>query len=713
MTDILLLPCPRKVETGIGIFILEDKPTLYYQGKDILYKTIIKELGAKPTKNKSNAQVKLLLSGETPEDLSEWTGNPEGYVLVINAEGISIYASQPAGHLYGIMTLVQLRCQYGCQLPQLRIGDAPVMSHRGAMLSFPQGHCAYRAAYLKNLIPQLSRWKINVLYLYLETYFEFPSMPHSAGPGAMKPSDAEEMDGLCKAYNIKLIPQLNVLGHSGEFLGLQKYSKLAECSPEKDARTVFGGDLCACSPEVDKVVDCILEDIMNCFSSDIIHIGGDEVASLGVCPVCAPEVEKIGSKQGLYLRYFNRIKEVLNRRGRKMGIWGDMLIHYYKDIPPIERKIVFEPLLKGTIIYEWSYDGSSPDEIGFFVKEGFETIVCSSTNLFPVSSLWPYQSVNQRMLFADAVELGASGGMTTAWLNFMGLHEEQFNYLSASGGTALWSGATKEHLAPGLTNKQFEKAYSLQRYGLKTDILTQFWHILGDAGGPVLKALKPLGGANVRNCLYRTDNVLSFWKHYSRILSGEKLDMYREGILQARRLWDKVIEEAQGCSDPYLHLQAAPLLMHEHLIRRFDMTESVYSCYDSAAQVQFDNPELFKQLLEKAVSLLLSHLDDFAPVEKYLVDARKSFGLERSSIIRVRETKRNICKLASFLKHLSVSNRMLPTFIQLHDMFLERFLNCMYICREHEWATGPEVFKRYTVQAYPWDVSAAKEERED
>lgn len=713
MTDFLLLPYPRSVEEGTGIFILDGKISIYYQGKDVIYKTIIKELDAEPVKNKSEAQVKLMLPGETHVYRSDCAENPEGYVLVINSNGIDIFASGPAGHLYGIMTLVQLRCQFGVQLPQLRIDDAPVMSHRGASLTFPQGNTAYRAAYMKHLIPQLTRWKINTLYLYLETYFQFPSLPHVAGPGAMKPSDAEEMDRLCRAYNIKLIPELNVMGHCGEILALQRYSKLAENNTDEDVRTIWGNSLCACSPEVDKVIDSILEDVMNCFSSDIIHVGGDEVYNLGVCPVCTIEAGKIGSKQGLYIRYFSRIKEILNRRGRKMGIWGDMLLHYFKDIPPVERKTIFEPLSRGAIIYDWSYDGSSPDDIDFFVKEGFETIACSSTNLYNSPSLWPYQSVNQRMLFADAAALGASGGMTTAWCNYLGLHEEHFNYLFASGGTALWSGAAKEHLALNLSNKQFEKSYSLQRYGLKTDALTQFWHILGDAGGPVLKALTPLQGANMRKCIYHTDNVLTLWVHYSRILSGEKLELYRDGILQARQLWDKVVEEAYCCSDPYLHLQAAPLLMHEHLIRRFDITESVYSCYDSAAQVQFDNPELFKKLLEKAVLLLLSHLDDFSPVEGYLTDARKLLGLERSSIVRVRETKRNIGKLASFLRYLSVSNRPLPAFIQLHDMFLERCQTNFFIGREHEWITGPKEFQRYSILPRPWDLSAAREEREN
>ena len=65
----------------------------------------------------------------------------------------------------------------------------------------------------------------------------------------------------------------------------------------------------------------------------------------------------------------------------------------------------------------------------------------------------PAQATNQRLLFADAIAAGADGGMTTAWTNFTGLHEEQYNYLHATGAVMLWSGPDGEYLAKDLTRR--------------------------------------------------------------------------------------------------------------------------------------------------------------------------------------------------------------------------------------------------------------------
>ena len=703
--EILLLPTPSKLEIGGGFFKLSPIPTISLPSNlfSPIDKSIRLEIG-KFTRTSAGGKAEISFFGadNAPEDLRAFAMNAEGYGLVVDAEGVKIWSSQPAGRLYAVMTLRQLRRQFGQDIPHLRIGDAPRLAHRGAMLSFPQGHTAYRPEYMRHIVPQLARWKINALYLYLESYFDFPSLPHTAGPGAMTKKDARELDQLCLHYNIALIPQLNLMAHSGEILTLQKYHHLVECRQGEDPRTDPGFNLCATSPEVQRFVDKVLGDIFDAFSSKIIHVGGDEVSALGECPHCMANSKGL-DKLGLYLKYFERIKKIAMKRGRKIGIWGDMLLHYARPLPEPERKKMFSGLRDGTIIYDWHYGGGSPETLKFFVEDGWETIACASTALCGLTSVWPYQLVNQRDLFADAINTGILGGMTTAWCNFTGLHEEQFNYLFATGGTALWSGPSGKNLADGLGIPRFEKGYCLQRYGLRGTTLTRFWHCIGDANGPVLSPLAPFNGANLRKCLYHTDNVLTFWKHYAQILKGENVKKYRNGVKEARKLWSNMKKESRNCSDPYLKLQEGPLLTHEHLLKRFEMTEELYAIYDKAAKIQFEDKKKFAGLIAKASSVLLGHLKDFPPIEKYLVDARREFGLDKSSILRIQATKKKIKELAAFLMHFSGSQRPLPAFIQLHNMFLSVSRTDWYGDREHEWAEGPARFQRYTLQgAAPW-----------
>ena len=104
-------------------------------------------------------------------------------VLVISADGVKVFAAASAGRLYGAFTLSQLLRQFGRRLPGMRIGDAPKLAHRGCN-SIRQGRTAYRRDYMHYVVPQLARWKINAIYLYLETFFQFPSL--TAGKGASR-----------------------------------------------------------------------------------------------------------------------------------------------------------------------------------------------------------------------------------------------------------------------------------------------------------------------------------------------------------------------------------------------------------------------------------------------------------------------------------------------------------------------------------------------
>ncbi|UVI27369.1 beta-N-acetylhexosaminidase [Paenibacillus spongiae] len=729
METLMVLPVPRRAERREGTYVMPERLTIAGLTEDAGYAAIAAELGGYPAMGTEAAVVRLQLISESQDgtaasDLSAeellLLLNPEGYVLIVSADGIDIWAAEPAGHLYGVMTLKGMMRQYGSELPCLIVGDAPAMKRRGMQLAFAQGMTEYRASYMENLVRVLAGWKINELYLYLETFFDFPSLPRLGGPGAMTADDARTLDKLCRAYNIKLIPQLNLLAHSGELLSLQRYHHLTESSAESDYRTSSSYTMCASSPEADELADRMLGDLFDCFSSDVICVGGDEVENMGECPLCKPKLEEKG-KIGIYVDHFSRIMRAASVQGRKIGIWGDMLISHFAKATPDERQYAVDVLLSGTIIYDWSYDGGSFESLQSFKEAGFETVACSSTHLCYSSSVHIGQHAKQLELFADAAAAGTAGGMTTAWCNAYGLHEEQMNFLVASGATALWSGADgggsarsgeeaneaqpeprSDVLAYG---EQFERAYSLQRYGLRETALTAYWHALGDPAGAVLGPLAPLNGVDIRKCLYHTDNVLMMWKLYAAILRGEKLAQYEQGIQYARGLWDRVAAEADrlpGGADTYLPLQEGSLLMHEHLLRRFRITEEMYALYDKAAKAQYRDAGEFGSALQAAAARLLEHLADFTPVEAYLTEANRMLGLEKASLLRLDATKRNMKELADFLGYLAESDRPLPAFVTLHDVFLRPFYSNWFVDRQHEWAAGPERFRRYSVQDGAW-----------
>jgi len=694
-----LLPEPKTLRLFGESFFSTDRMTI---GNREGAATIAQEIGADLVDG-GPSSIKLHPGDKAPNELQRWAKHPEGYGLAIDGNGIDIYASTDSGYLYAAMTIRQLQAEFGSRIPGLMIGDAPDTKRRGAMLSFAQGHTEYREAYMEQLIPQLARWKINELYVYLETYFQFPSLPFLGGKGAMTPEDVRRLEKRCLDYNIKLIPQLNVLGHSGLLLSLQKYHHLGEVEPGVDIRTESASNLCACSQEGWELSATILADIMDCFQSDIIHVGGDEVSKLGVCPRCVAMKPERG-KLGIYLDYFNKVQALLQSRGRKMGIWGDMLLGHWND----DEAAVFDHLVRDTVIYDWHYTGGSKETLGRFVEAGFETVACSTTHLIYASGMWPAQRMYIKQLFDDAGKVGAQGGLVTSWCNFAGLHEEQFLFLHAVGAALLWSGTWGGTDEPqgSMKNEHLYRAYLLQRYGFQTTALAEYWHVVGDSNGPVLGPLQPYNGAHPRRCLFYSDNVLTFWKHYAKALQGDNLTLYKEGIRAAGKRWEQVEQEARSRQDACLHLHRGPLLIHEHLLRRFLMSEILYEVYDRAAKAQYEKPQMFIQSLEQAADVLLAHLHDFPPIEAYIRSMHEQLGTESGSALRLEATKRNMLRLAEFIRYLAHSERPLPAFYELHDMFLETPRTIYYHDREHEWLDAPPQFQRYAVIGAPWDSFA-------
>ncbi len=704
-----MMPPPAALRRRQGFLLLPRDVTIHTDRPDAFFETIRRELGGRKIGNPASAAVRLQTPEQAPATLRRWIMEPEGYGLRIDRESVRIWGATPAGQLYGVMTLCQLIRQYDRRLPCVEIGDAPALARRGMQLVFPQGHTVYRRGYMEQLIPRLARWKINDLYLYLESYFDFPSQPHMAGPGAMTPADARALDRLARAYNIRVVPMLNVLAHSGELLATQRYQHLCEYDAGKeDPRLARPHTFCTGSKAAQKLVDGMIGDFCDAFSSDLIHVGGDEVELIGKCPRCGGEAAA-PDPLALYLKHYARVLDVLEKRGRKGGLWGDMLLHYATDLPRAQSEGLLKVLVRNAVIFDWQYEGGSPDSLGFFKAAGLTTMACSSSHLCYNSAMWPYQSARQRALFGDAIATGAAGGMTTAWGNFTGIHEEHADYLHAAGAGLLWSGPGRSPRGcmRSLTRAGFERAYCLQRYGLRSSLLTDYLHLVGDARGPILSVLAPLHGMELRKCLYHTDNVLMMWRQYAGILAGPKRKAYAAGVRAARRLWDRLEKDPGFTNDPLLRFQAGPLLMHEHLLARYDMTEAVYALYDQAAKAQYADSARFRALLDEAAVRLTAHLDEFAPIDTYLNAGRKTLGFDLSTLNRVRATKRKLRALAAFFRHLQRSHRPLPAFQQLADIFMEPARTRWYGDREHDWAAEPPSFCRYTLKNSAPDTTTA------
>ena len=118
-------------------------------------------LKLKEVKKEAKKQQVVLKIVQTVDGIT----SPEGYQMTITPQKIEIKALSGAGLFYGIQSLLQLKGQYGTQIPALCIKDEPRFPYRGMMLDVSRHF--FDKEFVKKQMDILSYYKINRLHLHL------------------------------------------------------------------------------------------------------------------------------------------------------------------------------------------------------------------------------------------------------------------------------------------------------------------------------------------------------------------------------------------------------------------------------------------------------------------------------------------------------------------------------------------------------------------
>lgn len=161
--------------------------------------------------------------GITPTDLA--TLARQGYALHLGTGAAAVAAKDPAGLFYGALSLAQVASDRH-MLPALHIRDWPSMTYRGAQQDITRGQVPTPAS-LMALSDMLVEAKMNIMELYIEAYFKFPSHPDVAPPESLSPAEGRAIFDHAAQSFLEVHPLLQVLGHSGDILNLPQYQSLA------------------------------------------------------------------------------------------------------------------------------------------------------------------------------------------------------------------------------------------------------------------------------------------------------------------------------------------------------------------------------------------------------------------------------------------------------------------------------------------------------
>lgn len=326
--------------------------------------------------------------------------------------------------------------------------------------------------------------------LYLEHRFAYDSAPWAADEGCVTPDLVRRLQSDYRPRGLRLIPFINTLGHMEGFLRAEGGRHLAEGSR-------FGTEqLCPSNPDCAPFVRGLIDDVINTFDDDWLHLGGDEPWQLGSCPKCTARSAEIG-KAGLYGEWYRPLCEYALQRGKRPGLWADAVLEHPDALKYLPRE---------TLLFDWQYDQRPQSTTSRLRAAGFEVVCCPAVHSF--DSGWCFLDATQRNIVEhaeDARALGGKGVLVTSWeLCYFTQYASIFPLILAAGEVLSrnvdWETALATHGGPNY-------ARVAQLLGVDLPAASEF--------------LKPGTWRLLRDRLIMRQNPFELWRDWRKDACGE------------------------------------------------------------------------------------------------------------------------------------------------------------------------------------------------
>lgn len=292
-------------------------------------------------------------------------GHPEGYKLQITPEKVLLTGGSEAGVFYGIQTIhkalpILKDGKVAAALPAGTVTDFPRFRYRGFMIDV--GRHFFPVSYLKQMIDLMALHNINYFHWHLtedqgwrieikkypklteigskrdSTIIDWETKKFDGKPhrGFYTQDEAREIVRYAADRFITVVPEIDLPGHTTA--ALASYPELG-CTggPYKVLCSfgVFPDVLCAGNDQTLQFTKDVLDEIMDIFPSEYIHIGGDECpkSRWEKCPKCQAKIKELGikalpkhSKENQLQTYFmSELEKEINAHGRRMLGWDEVL----------------------------------------------------------------------------------------------------------------------------------------------------------------------------------------------------------------------------------------------------------------------------------------------------------------------------------------------------------------------------------------------------
>lgn len=267
-----------------------------------------------------------------------------------------------------------------------------ILPVRGFAIAAPPAH--YVDSFVLFIQKELVPRQVNTLILRVDYNYQFTSHPELRDSIALSKSDVKKIVAVCRNNNIRVIPQINLLGHQS---WATKTGNLLRVYPEFDetpevkmpevykwpnADSLYCKSYCPLHPKVHGVVFALVDEICDVFETDAFHAGMDEVFYIGSdqCPRC-----KGKDKAKLFADEVTRIRNHLAKSKRELWIWGDRLLD--GDVTGLgmweasknNTHQAIDMIPKDVVINDWHYERADKTAV-YFAMKGFNVATCPWRN---------------------------------------------------------------------------------------------------------------------------------------------------------------------------------------------------------------------------------------------------------------------------------------------------------------------------------------------
>ncbi len=349
------------------IFITGDqeveKPAEYFQDQFFLASGYALEIEEIKNRRKDQGIILELL----PE--ADSLGD-EGYLLNVKRKKIELSAHQAAGLFRGLQTLFQLMPDeiYGekvvpnveWKIPRVIVYDKPRYAWRGMHLDVSRHF--FPKEFILRYIDMIAMHKMNVFHWHLTDdngwriqIDKYPKLTEIAAwhvdredvpwrevtppepgekatyGGFYTKEDIREIVQYATDRHITVLPEIEMPGHTSEVLaaypelsctGGPFYVQPGSYWPNTD---IF----CAGNEETFEFLEGVLDEVIELFPGEYIHIGGDEATKTvwENCKKCQKRIKDEGleNEHELQSWFIKRIEKYLNSKGKRMIGWDEIL----------------------------------------------------------------------------------------------------------------------------------------------------------------------------------------------------------------------------------------------------------------------------------------------------------------------------------------------------------------------------------------------------